>query len=251
MPRAWQPLILRYDTLPSTNETALHHAQCGAAEGLCVVAQAQTAGRGRQQRAWSSPPGAGLYLSVVLHPHLDANHWPLITFAAALGVFDALQETCQLTADIKWPNDLHADGRKICGILAETCDTPQGRACVVGVGVNLLKREWPPELRELAASVEELTGRAPDAELFLEKLLRAFANRYAALHEIDGPAQTLSAWSARSSYAANRRVRVHSGDEIFDGTTRGLEPDGALRVEMVDGIVKIIRAGDVTRFWTR
>ena len=244
------PLILRFDALASTNDTALDHAQCGAAEGLCIVAREQTAGRGRQQREWSSPPGAGLYLSVVLRPRLAANHWPLITFAAALAVRDALLEACQLTADIKWPNDLHADGRKICGILAETCDTPQGRACVLGLGVNLLKRDWPPELRPSATSIEDETGHTPDAEAFLAALLRALRLRYAALHEPNGPADTLASWSANSTYAHNRRVRVASGDEIFDGTTRGLEPDGALRVELIDGTMQVVRAGDVTALRT-
>jgi BirA family biotin operon repressor/biotin-[acetyl-CoA-carboxylase] ligase len=240
------PLILRFDALASTNDTALDHAQCGAAEGLCVAAREQTAGRGRQQREWSSPPGAGLYLSVVLRPRLEANHWPLITFAAALAVRDALRETCGLTADIKWPNDLHAGGRKLCGILAETCDTPQGRACVLGVGVNLLARDWPPELREIATSVEDETGKPPDAEAFLAALLRALQARYAALGDAGGAAQTIADWAAASSYAYNRRVRVNSGGEVFDGTTRGLEPDGALRVELVNGAIEIVRAGDVT-----
>ena len=243
---AMTPLILRFDTLPSTNDVALDHAQCGATEGLCIIAREQTAGRGRQQRAWLSPPGAGLYLSVVLRPRLDANHWPLIMFAAALAVHDALLEACQLTADIKWPNDLHSGGRKICGILAETCDTPQGRACALGLGVNLLKRDWPPELRASATSIENETGHAPDAEEFLEALLRALRLRYADLQVPDGPAVTLANWSSRSSYATGRRVRVASGDEIFDGTTRGLEPDGALRVELIDGAMQVVRAGDVT-----
>jgi BirA family biotin operon repressor/biotin-[acetyl-CoA-carboxylase] ligase len=239
------PTVLRFDELPSTNDTALGHAQCGAAEGLCVVALAQTAGRGRQQRQWSSPPGAGLYLSIVLRPSLAPNHWPLITFAAALAVHDALSQTCQLTADIKWPNDLHAGGRKICGILAETCDTPQGRACVLGLGVNLLTRDWPEELRGIATSVQDETGQTPDTEQFLSALLRAFSERYATLQQPDGAAQTITAWSARSSYATGRRVRVNTGEEIFDGTTRGLESDGALRVELVDGAIEIVRAGDV------
>lgn len=243
MPRDWRAIVLRYDELPSTNDEALNQARRGAAEGVCVVAEAQTAGRGRQQRSWSSPAGAGLYLSIVLRPALAPHDWPLISFAAALAVHDALLEACALAADLKWPNDVHLDGKKLCGILAETCETPQGRACVVGLGVNLRERAWPLNLRDAATSIEAHTGRAPDAEKFLTALLRAFGARYAALHA--DAARTLRDWEARSSYAQGRLVRVHAGDEAFDGTTRGLQTDGALRVELIDGEIKIVRAGDV------
>src|SRR5919112_1524101 len=113
------PTILRFDSLPSTNTEAARQASLGAREGLCVVAREQTAGRGRRQRAWASPKDAGLYFSVVLRPALDAADWPLLTLAAALAARDALGDACALDADIKWPNDLLAGGRKLCGILAE------------------------------------------------------------------------------------------------------------------------------------
>src|ERR687893_1721160 len=112
MSTSFTPIVLRYDSLPSTNDEAARQAAAGAAEGLCVVAREQTAGRGRQRRAWASPKDAGLYFSVVLRPRLDPAAWPLITFAAALAARDALGEACRLEADIKWPNDLLAGGRK-------------------------------------------------------------------------------------------------------------------------------------------
>src|SRR5947209_14712523 len=140
------PTILRFDSLPSTNTEAARQALLGAPEGLCVVAREQTAGRGRQQRAWASPKDAGLYFSIVLRPQTDARVWPLVTLAAALAVSDALAESCALETDIKWPNDLLAGGRKLCGILAETFETPRGRAVVLGVGVNLANSAFPPEV---------------------------------------------------------------------------------------------------------
>jgi biotin-[acetyl-CoA-carboxylase] ligase BirA-like protein len=141
--------ILRYDSLASTNTEAARQAARGAPEGLCVVAREQTAGRGRQQRRWASPRDAGLYFSVVLRPRFDPARRPLITLAAALAVCDALSEACSLEADIKWPNDLLARGRKLCGILAETAEAG---ACVLGVGVNLSDRAFPPELAGLFRS---------------------------------------------------------------------------------------------------
>jgi BirA family biotin operon repressor/biotin-[acetyl-CoA-carboxylase] ligase len=246
MSRRLTPNILRFDTLPSTNTEAARQAALGAPEGLCVLAREQTAGRGRRERVWVSPNDAGLYLSVVLRPALEARLWPLITLAAALAVRDALREACGLEADIKWPNDLLAGGRKLCGILAETAEGARARAVVLGIGVNLRRDSFPPELSDTATSVEEQTGRAPDAERLLETLMRALARRYETLHTHGGAEETLRDWQRHSTYAHGRRVRVALAEETFEGTTRGLDPDGALRVETDDGTIRPITAGDVT-----
>jgi BirA family biotin operon repressor/biotin-[acetyl-CoA-carboxylase] ligase len=240
------PTVLRFDSLPSTNTEAARQAALGAPEGLCVVAREQTAGRGRRERSWVSPKDAGLYLSVVLRPKFELRLWPLITLAAALAVRDALGEVCGLEADIKWPNDLLAGGRKLCGILAETAEGPRGRAVVLGVGVNLRRGSFPEELSDTATSVEEQTGRAPDAESLLAALTRALARRYETLHAHDGAEETLRDWQRHSSYAHGRRVRVALAAETFEGTTRGLDPDGALRVETDEGTTRTVRAGDVS-----
>jgi BirA family transcriptional regulator, biotin operon repressor / biotin---[acetyl-CoA-carboxylase] ligase len=240
------PTIMRFESLPSTNTEAARQAALGAPEGLCVVAREQTAGRGRRERSWVSPKDAGLYVSVVLRPALDARDWPLITLAAALAARDALAVSCGLDADIKWPNDLLAGGRKLCGILAETAEGVRGRAIVLGVGVNLGERAFPEEIRDTATSIEGQTGRAPDAERLLAALLQSLAARYETLHEPGGAARIVSDWESHSTYAHGRRVRVRLAEETFDGVTRGLEPDGALRVETFEGTLRIVRAGDVT-----
>ena len=113
------PEIQRFESLPSTNIEAARLAAEGAPEGLCIVAAEQTAGRGRLQRQWVSPKGAGLYFSVVLRPQFEQNAWPLLTLMAAVAVNDALRESCGLETDIKWPNDVLANDKKLCGILAE------------------------------------------------------------------------------------------------------------------------------------
>lgn len=243
---ALRPIILRFDSLPSTNTEAARQAANGAPEGLCVVAREQTSGRGRQQRTWVSPADAGLYFSIVLRPRLDISRWPLLTLMAAISVADALADACALDVDIKWPNDIHAGGRKLCGILAEMIETPQGRACVVGIGINLKESSLPSELRETATTIETMTGHAPDVERLLQSLTHSIAHRYATLLEAGGAEQTIEQWSARSSYARDRRVRVALETETLEGVTRGLEPDGALRVETKAGEIRIIRAGDVT-----
>jgi BirA family biotin operon repressor/biotin-[acetyl-CoA-carboxylase] ligase len=240
-----RPMILRFDSLDSTNTEAARQAARGAPEGLCIVAREQTAGRGRQERVWISPAGAGLYCSIVLRPRIKQSAWSLLTLMAAVAVHDALIDACALSTDIKWPNDIYARERKLCGILCEAVETELGRACIVGIGINLSDHAFPEELKDTATSIEALTGSATDAETLLEALLGAVARRYEMLEQEGGTALTLRAWTECSSSAEGRLVRVALAGEILEGTTRGLESDGALRVETIKGI-RIIHAGDVT-----
>src|SRR5215510_13717963 len=147
-----KPRILRFESLPSTNTELARQASEGAGEGLAILAEEQTAGRGRLQRAWSSPKGAGLYFSILLQPTIEAEQWPLVTFMAALAVGDALAEASEVYTDIKWPNDLLSSERKICGILAEAVEAPTGRAVIVGIGINLTADAYPAVLAEVATS---------------------------------------------------------------------------------------------------
>ena len=244
------PQILRFDSLPSTNLEAAQRAIEGAAEGLCVVASEQTAGRGRLQRRWISPNGSGLYFSIVLRPRIHQRSWPLITLAAALAVHDALLETYSLKTDIKWPNDILSNKRKLCGILAETVDTTQGRALVLGIGINLTSSAFPPEVHEIATSVQLETGKVPNLEIILRNVMIALLRRYEMLQSVSGGEEILREWSVRSSYASGKRIRVANGQEVLEGTTRGLEIDGALRVETDEGEIRIVRAGDVMELRT-
>ena len=243
--KSLKPKILRFESLPSTNTELARMASEGAAEGVAVLADEQTAGRGRLQRAWSSPKGAGLYFSILLRPAIAQDQWPLITFVAALAVGDALSEACDVNTDIKWPNDLLSGERKICGILAESVETPTGRAVIVGIGINLIAAAYPEEIAAAATSVAEASGRAPEREALLASLLRALSRWYSLLHEIDGALKVVAAWTSRSSYASGKPVQVANGEEVWQGITRGVEPDGALRLETKDGM-RLVRAGDVS-----
>ena len=240
-----KPKVLRFESLPSTNTELARLAAEGAVEGLAVVADEQTAGRGRLQRAWSSPKGAGLYFSILLRPAIPTEHWPLITFMAALAVGDALNEATGLQTDIKWPNDLLSNERKICGILAEAIETPTGRAVILGVGINLTQNAYPPELETVATSVSEATGQKPERETILAALLRALPRWYSLLNEQSGREKIVAAWTNRSSYANGKLVQVSNGNEVWQGTTCGVEHDGALRLGTASGEIKLVRAGDV------
>lgn len=239
------PQILRFDSLPSTNLEAARRAVAGAAEGVCVVADEQTAGRGRLQRRWVSPKGAGLYFSIIFRPPFEQSAWPLLTLMAAVAVHDALFDVCHLKTDIKWPNDILAHDKKLCGILAETVETPAGRAVVVGIGINLTKNSFPSELKERATAVELVQGQTPQLEAVLAALVRSLASYYDQMQRPGGPEQTVRAWCARSSYGQGKRVRVNEGDEYFVGTTSGVERDGGLRVQTDDGEIRILHAGEV------
>ena len=245
MAATFHPTILRLETIDSTNLEAIRQAKAGAPEGLCIVAREQTAGRGRLDRTWQSPKDAGLYFSIVLRPAIEMNKWPLLSLAAALAVSDALARAGSLKPDIKWPNDVCVNDRKLCGILAETIETAPGPAAIVGIGINLKRTALPGDLSKTATSIEEVTGSEPDAERVLSELLKAFGERYEILQSSDGE-HTIREWCANSSFAYERRVRVSLENEMFTGVTRGLDRDGALRVETDDGQIRIVRAGDVT-----
>jgi BirA family biotin operon repressor/biotin-[acetyl-CoA-carboxylase] ligase len=213
---SFQPNIQRLDSIDSTNLEALRQAKAGAPEGLCIVAREQTRGRGRLDRSWQSPPDAGLYMSLLLRPTFAMTAWPLITLMAALAVYESLMKACELRADIKWPNDLCVNDRKLCGILAETVETALGPAAVVGIGINL-SSEIVPLVQVEATSVESETGRKPDGDLVLNELLNSMAERYDLLRSAAGCEHIIREWCEHSSFALGRRVRVTLSDEAFEG----------------------------------
>jgi BirA family biotin operon repressor/biotin-[acetyl-CoA-carboxylase] ligase len=235
--------ILKYDSIGSTNTEAINQVRRGADEGLCIVAREQTAGRGRHGRTWISEKEAGLYFSLVLRPKIEIRLLPLITLTTAVAVHHSLEKTFQLECDIKWVNDIHVRGKKICGILAETIETEKGLAVVVGIGINLKSSNFPPELAETATSIEAETGIIPNLETFLP-VLTSFLEKYCDLLYRDA-GKIRDQWSNRSSYAFGKEVRVRLENETLDGTTRGIEENGALRLELETGEVRIIHTGEV------
>jgi BirA family biotin operon repressor/biotin-[acetyl-CoA-carboxylase] ligase len=238
--------VLRFDSIDSTNLEAMRQAKAGAPSGLCVIARVQTSGRGRQGRTWTSAKAAGLHLTMLLRPRLEMKEWSLITLMAALAVSDTLSRACGLQVDIKWPNDLVFDDHKLSGILCETVDSGEGYAVVLGIGINLYEGSFPAELRDVATSVQSATGKGPDYELVVQELIESIEQWLGELEGENGPERIIQEWCARSSFAEGKRVRVALVNDIFEGVTRGLESDGALRVETSNGGIEVVRAGDVT-----
>lgn len=242
--------ILRFDKIESTNTEALNQAKRGADEGLCVTARQQTAGRGRHGRVWVSELDAGLFFSVVLRPRLEMRFLPIITLMTAAAVHDTLETLYKIDCDIKWVNDIHVSNKKICGILAETAETNKGLAVVVGIGINLKSSNFPPEIAETATSVETETNKAPNAEILLQKLTFFLSEYCDILYGANGAEKIRDEWTQRSSYAFGKSVKVVLENETIHGVTQGIEENGALRVGLETGEIRIIHAGDVEQLRT-
>ena len=216
----------------STNDVAADLAGRGAAHGTVVVADEQTAGRGRHGNRWSSPPGAGLYLSVLLR----TDSPPVLTLAAGVAVAEALARAAGLGAMLEWPNDVvvEASGRrrKVAGILAEA-STVGHRVdrVVVGVGINLRDGAWPPEVASRAGSVEGLTGRRVDPAALLVEVLAALAARCAEL-EAGRVAALLRRWEALAPSSRGAAVEWSEGPRRRRGVTEGVDEQGALIVRV-------------------
>lgn len=238
--------ILRFESLESTNTEAANQARQGADEGLCVIAREQTAGRGRHGRTWVSEPDSGLYFSIVLRPMIEMRFLALITLTTGIAVFDTLKEF-GIKPDIKWVNDVLVNEKKICGILAETLETTKGIAVVVGIGINLKSSNFPAEIAETATSIQVETDKIVQPNDLAETLTRYLSYFYGILKEESGTQKIVRHWQQRSTYFSGKAVRVTLPTETIEGTTDGLEENGALRVKTADGSVTIVQAGDVER----
>jgi BirA family biotin operon repressor/biotin-[acetyl-CoA-carboxylase] ligase len=256
------PLVYLYET-GSTNDVAARLAAQGAAEGATVVAAAQTRGRGRRGRTWFSPPGAGLYFSVVFRPALTEAAVPrvhLLTLAAGVAVAEAIEQATGVRADLKWPNDLvverwRASGasgapgewsrRKLAGILAEgSAIGGVLQHVILGIGINILESAYPSDLAEHVTCLAREAGRPVDAFRVLAACLSALDRRWTDLQH-NRRDVILDAWRARAPSAMGHRVCIQSAEGPLEGITRGLDDDGALRVEAGGDILHVV-AGEVS-----
>ncbi len=218
--------IHRYAALPSTLTVAMRLAAAGAPAGACVVASEQTAGIGRHGHAWHSEPASGLYCSIILRP---TETGPWLTLAIGLATAETLGYGC----DLRWPNDVMLNGRKVAGILVEM----HGSAIVAGIGINVNHAQFPEDIRALATSLRIETGFEHDREEVLQRLLTT-VDDYAALPRDE----IRRLFCARSTYARGKRVIV---EDRIEGVTAGLDPQGFLIVRKADGSEETILAGGV------
>lgn len=228
--------MLWYGDVPSTNDLAAALAERGAREGCVVIANSQSAGRGRQGRSWASPPGAGLYVSTVLRP---AEHvLPLLTIAAGVGVAEGIQNATGLVPDLKWPNDVFVSGRKAAGVLAEATSCVTGTFVVLGFGINVSPAAYPHDVADRATSLERELGRAVDRGLLLAECLCGLAERY---HDLAGGRRdgVMDAWRGRAASMRGRRVRWNEAGGAREGLADNIDDRGALVVRTNDGLARV------------
>ena len=233
--------IEHYDSLPSTNRLARKRAAEGAPEGLLILAEEQTEGRGRRGRGWITPPGEAIAMSLLLRPSSHPSRVAALSLLTALATAEAIEEATGLPARVKWPNDIVIRGRKVVGILLEMdADEESVRSVVCGVGINVHQRDFPEELKETASSLDLLSGRTQSRAA----VVRAFLARMEADLRLSGTEAFLSAYRARSA-TIGAEVRVISPEESFTGRARDVTESGSLLVETESGLREVL-AGDVS-----
>lgn len=236
-----------FPTIHSTNTQAMQEADAGAPDGMVYFADEQTAGRGRGAHEWSSPPGSGLYVSVLLRPHIPPADVLWLSLAAGLAVRDAVMQITSLECDLRWPNDLLLGSRKFCGILTElNAEVTRIRHLVVGIGINVHQQKFPPELSSIATSLHIETGREwPRQELLIALLQSLHREVHALSHSNDANAakqSVLARLEQASTWVRGKRVRVEEA-ESFEGMTEGLDARGFLQVRTPQGLRTVYSGG--------
>ena len=239
--------LQHFPAIGSTSTALLEAAAKGAPEGTVYLADEQTAGRGRGGHAWHSAAGEGLYLSVLVRPTLFLREALLLSLATGLAVSRALAETTGASIDIRWPNDLMLNKKKLGGILVETAvepgDDPPLRYAVIGIGLNLHHAAFPPELAVLATSLRiEKLGPALLRTPLVIALLRALDLELTELENGDATIALLTRFSAASSWVRGKRVHVPEGGG-YSGITAGLDARGYLLVDAEDGVRRTVLSG--------
>ena len=233
-------LALRiYDCVDSTNSEAKRYALAGGATPCAFLAEAQSAGRGRMGRSFYSPDGTGIYLSVLLRVEDDLSDTVLLTTGAAVAVRRAIRQVTGVEAGIKWVNDLYLEGRKVCGILAESFFVGNARYAIVGVGVNLYTESFPEELRQIAGS------------LLREE--RGLRNRLAAallaeLYDLAGalrPERFMAEYRA-ASLVLGRQITYTENGITKNGYAEAVDDRGRLHVRHADGGEAILASGEIS-----
>jgi BirA family biotin operon repressor/biotin-[acetyl-CoA-carboxylase] ligase len=238
-----------YASVGSTNDLALGLAEAGAEEGTTVVAETQTAGRGRRGREWFSPVGSGLYVSVLLRPGARGRQpvdWTTarLTLTAGVALAEGVRTSTALPVELKWPNDLVCGRRKLAGILAEMSGGRREEpAVVLGIGINVRTSAYPPALAAQTTSLEAELGRPIDRGLVLVETLAALAARYEDLREGRFGA-ILSAWRGHARSLAGAAIEWDGPQGVVQGLAMDVDADGALLARSGDAVTRLV-AGEV------
>ncbi len=238
--------VVYYEETDSTNIRAKHLAEAGYPEGTLAVAEKQNAGKGRRGRRWTSPEGTGIWMSLVLRPDIAPAQASMLTLVAALGVSEGIYEYARIPAQIKWPNDLVLNGRKICGILTEMwTELETIQYVVVGIGINVNMEEFPEELSKTATSLYLETGEKLKRAPLMGAVARAFERYYKIFQEKGDLSSLKEAYESRLANM-NRQVTVMDPAGAYSGICRGIHRGGELLVEREDGQLCKVLSGEVS-----
>lgn len=236
--------IYTFDRIDSTNTCARALAACWAEEGTVVFADEQTAGRGRLGRSWLAAPGENLTFSLILRPVIPPERLGLLSLLVGAGIARGIEEALGLRVFCKWPNDLLSGGRKLAGILLESSfASDRIDHVIVGIGLNVNQRAFPPELASRATSLALETGRPLDRLALFKAVLKSLEDEYAA-QAAEGFTSTISRWLAYAP-VIGRGITVAHHETVVSGHVKGVNPDGSLVVTSPAGDQAFL-AGDVT-----
>jgi BirA family biotin operon repressor/biotin-[acetyl-CoA-carboxylase] ligase len=231
----------------STNDAVMTAGQNGTAEGFAVLADRQTSGRGRLGRSWASLPGVGVYTSVLLRPPVPAHQAPLLTLVAGLAVVEAIRTVTNARPDLKWPNDVLLQDRKIAGILTEmTCVGPRVSHVGLGIGINVHHglEDFPVEVRPTATSLRLAVGQPLDRAELVAALYDALDRWYALF--CSGERDRILRAVREQTATLGREVTVESGGDRWQGVALDVDADGALLVRGEDRTIRRVLADDVS-----
>lgn len=235
-----------YDSLASTNLQAKLDAENGAKEGTLIIADMQTAGRGRKGRSWSSPAGTNVYFTLILKPDFDVALASMVTLIMGMAVAEGIRNTCDVDAGIKWPNDIVINGKKVCGMLAEmSVEREYIHYIVIGTGINVGKQEFPAEIADIATSLwAECPEKVSRAELVVQ-VMKSFEFFYESFLQSGSLASLIEKYN-ELLINKDREVRVLDPKGEFRGIARGINETGELLVERTDGKLTEVYAGEVS-----
>jgi len=238
--------VVHLEATDSTNRVAHEYGKAGAEEGLVIIAEQQTAGKGRLGRPWVSPAGVNLYTSILLRPSILPRWATQLTFLSSVAVARAVEEVAGLRPQVKWPNDVLIDGKKVAGILNEIDAEMEGiHYLVMGIGVNLNMTEdqFPDDLRYPATSLALEAGRDISRLAFARALYRGLDDLYRTYLQ-EGFTPIAAAWNLFFAWQG-KKVEVDFQDHRLQGTVTGIDTDGALLLRLDSGATERVLAGDV------
>ena len=233
------------ESVESTNEYAKEIAQQGAEHGTLILAQEQTKGKGRRGRTWMSPKGDNIYMSILLRPQIEPDHASMLTLVAAMAVAKGIREVSSLKTQIKWPNDIVVQGKKVCGILTEmSAEVGRVHYVVIGIGINVHNRDFPQEIRATATSLDLQAGTRQNRTELIEAVWKAFETYYEDYCKTQDMSVLQEEYN-RHLANCNQEVKVLDGEHSYMGVAKGITKKGELQVE-TEGEIRLVSSGEVS-----